>query len=86
MRGSINPFDHPPSSCGVRVWARDAILAVGGKFLNLSLVFEAELHFSIYLLAVGESFESLFMAPEGTLFNIPLVDFSFADNPLTGEV
>lgn len=37
-------------------------------------------------LGVGESFHSLFMAPEGTLFNIPLVDFSFTDNPLTGKV
>lgn len=26
------------------------------------------------------------MAPEGTLFNIPLVDFSFTDDPQTGEV
>lgn len=55
---------------------------MGGKFLNPSLDSEAEAHSSICLLGVGESFESLFMVPEGTLFNIPLVDLSYTDNPL----
>lgn len=75
VRGSTSPFDHQASSCRVYVWASDAILGVGGKFLDLSLLSESEAHFSICLLGVGESFESLFMVPEGTLFNIPLVDF-----------
>lgn len=59
-------------------------MGVGGKFLDLSLLSESEAHSSICLLVVDESFESLFMVPEGTfLFNIPLVDISFTDKVST---
>lgn len=63
-------------------------MGLGRHFGSGREVSESEAHFSVCLLGVGESFESLFLVPEGTLFNIPLVDFfyiffPFADIPLT---